>query len=250
MKLNRHVTAALVGVGIAAAAGSAESAISIEMFSANTYNPSFGSGSNVGEDFEQLGIDEGEAEFDGGLSTAVGSFEAIGGTGTGGTVGQIDDNDGVSVALRNGDVFGRENTTPDNGEWFLDSNDTFGIKWTANIGDTFFTRARFTLSDAADQGAWVTVSADGDTEAVNTADGGTGDGNIKLVDIRFSNPTDEAVIFIENFESQSLDANRINDGVGIDGVQISAVPLPASAFVLLTALGGLGLASAFQRRQT
>ena len=136
----------------------------------------------------------------------MGLFEAIGGTGTGGTVGEISPNDGEGVALRTGDVHGRENTTPDDGEWFLDSNDTFGVRWTVDIGGTFFTRALFTLSDAADQGAFVEVSADGDTAAVNTAPGGTGDANVKLVDVLFGSAVDTATITISNFVSDDDDA--------------------------------------------
>ena len=64
------------------------------------------------------------------------------------------------LAIRNGTVYGRSSTTdliagapnsktPD---LFLDSNDTFGMRWVVDPG-SMFNKLIFTLTDASDQGA-------------------------------------------------------------------------------------------------
>lgn len=237
----------IAAAAFAVAASAASGAITIGAFDAGTYNPGFGQPPNVGEDFETLGANGGEREvgFDGSPfdTGTVGTFETLGGTGTGGTTSPAW-NTGTGLALRDGNVFGRANTTPDNGAWFLDSNDTFGLEWIVSLATgQAFDRILFTLSDAADTGAFVTVTDGDDTVSLQNQ----GNGSVKLIDITFDTPVTEAKITIENFRNSSEAENKTNDGFGIDGIQVSAVPVPAS--ILSLGLGLAAIGAGFSRRR-
>lgn len=185
------------------------------------------------ETFEGLGAatcgGAAACEIAGGLDTAVGSFSSLGGTGSGGSV--VGSGTGLSLkTAASGNAFGRSNGTP-GGAWWLDSNDTFGIGWTVSTGTAFDVIA-FMLSDAADVGATLTVSADGTVldQILNRANA-----TRSLVVISFGAPVLTAGINLRN--------DRLNDGLGIDEalVGIAPVPLPAGGLLLLSALGGVAL---------
>lgn len=234
----KFISAALLFAGIATSANA--TSISFSSFDVSTYNAALAaSGPVITEDFE--GFLEGNVND--GVSTAVGTFATLGGTGSGGTVTNADasafGNDGSKLAIRDGYVFGRTSTTAllnsdKSLDKFLDSNDTFGIKWTADLGGTMFDRLVLTLSDAADVGAIMQVTGGGATQSFSTA----GDGNRKVVVIEFASAVSSAVIDFANIGSNGL---LTNDGFSLDDIAVSTVPVPAGLLLMGTALAGLGM---------
>lgn len=77
---------------------------------------------------------------------------------------------------------------------------------------------------------------DGSTELVALSRASTtanlGDGKLHLVTMSFAKRTDDIKIKM---------INGSGDGFGIDGIRLSAVPLPAGGVLLLAGLGGLVL---------
>mgnify|MGYP001796214899 FL=1 len=127
---------------------------------------------------------------------------------------------------------------PLDGEFSLNSNDTFGIQWDAGTGD-LFNRVVFGMSDATDQGATLTITADdGTTSEFEILNSNLGDGNAQLVIIDFDELIGSATI--------SLESSIEDDGFAIDGVSVGVVPLPAAGLLLI---GGLGVLGAMSRRQ-
>jgi len=241
----RSLTCAAICTGLFAMSAQAAT-ITVSVLDAADFNGSFGSGSNIGEDFEALGDANGEGEVNNGFATAVGTFSTLGGTGTGGTVTGLPDNTGEKLALRDGNVFGRENITPEDGNWFLDSNDTWGMAWdVALAGERAFSRVMFALSDASDQGAFLRIITDTDTEEVRTG-GRLSNGNDQLVIVDFGGEVTSAEILLGNFTTSGGTDFKLNDGFSIDGLQVAAVPLPAAGLLLLGGLGGL---AALRRRK-
>ena len=217
--------------------------ISVQTFSATAFDNVIDSFvSHDTEDFEGPGatVCSGSAECQVGTSlnpTLVGDFSTLGDTGTGNTVV----GDGTQLALKStGSPVpgGRSNTTA-GGAWWLDSNDTTGINWdVARAGGATFDRIAFSLSDAADVGATLTVSANGTTlESFVNQQNAT----VDLVVIDFDSLIAGATIELRN--------NRTNDGFGIDDATVGAIPIPAAGLMLLTALGGLGGVGALRRRR-
>lgn len=234
----------LAAGAIALSAAAAQAAtISVSVLDAATYNAGFGTGPNVGEDFEALGAANGEGEVANGFATAVGTFSTLGGTGTGGTVTGLPGNTGTLLALRDGNVFGRDNTTPTGGSWFLDSNDTWGMSWNVGVaGGTAFSKVMFTLTDGSDVGAYLRISTGSDSLELRTG-GKLPNGNEKLVVIDFGAAVTSANIILGNFTTSGGTTFVKNDGFSVDGIQVSVVPVPASLLLLGTALAGLGAAS-------
>jgi hypothetical protein len=244
----RIVTSALLALTFSAAAATA-STISVGVFSAGDYNTLLGglSGNIVTEDFEGY-FESNVGGVGSPFSTGVGDFQTLGGTGSGGTVNNEDNtftgsnlNDGTQLAIRDGNVFGRVSTTaaltgvPGNDK-FLDSNDTFGINWNVTLGGRAFRQILLTLTDAADTGATMTITSN---------DGGIlqfqsqSPSNQKTVLIDFGASVTGATIWFENRRSE-YGQRRTNDGFALDDIAISAVPLPASFFLLGAGIAGLG----------
>lgn len=223
--------------------GAQAATISVSTFDAASYNSGFGAAGNVGEDFEALGGSLGEGEVGASLSTAVGTFSSLGGTGAGGSVVGTGD----ELALRDGKVFGRVNTVPQGGTWFLDSNDTWGIKWVVDIG-SMFSKLSFVLNDGSDQGAFLRIDAGGASKELRTG-GKLPNGNAKTIVVDFGQQVSTAEITLGNYFTSGGETFKLNDGFSIDGVNVSAVPLPASILMLGVALGGLGVASRRKARQ-
>ncbi|MEM8579838.1 MAG: VPLPA-CTERM sorting domain-containing protein [Pseudomonadota bacterium] len=218
------------------------------------------------EDFEDL-TPQGsntmiEREVGSSLSTSVGEFSVAlddanaSGTGTGGTVTNSTlngvTNTGTELALRNGSVFGRTSLwdndytlgNNDSGEWFLDSNDTFGIKWDVDVG-TEFDRIAFSIMDGSDAGAFLKVLVGDDVlydQRLEEGPGQLADGNIAFVVIDFVGSVTGATIELTNFASGNGTDLKRNDGVSIDGAYVGVVPLPASLAFMLVGVGALGLA--------
>ncbi|WP_299778109.1 VPLPA-CTERM sorting domain-containing protein [uncultured Roseobacter sp.] len=234
-------TTCAVAATLACTAGAHAATITVSTFDAGSYNSSFGAGGNVGEDFETLGNTMSEGEVGASLSTAVGTFESLGGEGSGGSV----IGDGTELALRDGSVFGRTNTVPQGGTWFLDSNDTWGMKWTVDIGG-LFDKLSFVLNDGSDQGAFLRITAGGDSKELRTG-GKLPNGNARTVVIDFGQNVSTAEIILGNYTTSGGERFKLNDGFSIDGIDVAAVPLPASVLLLGAAMGGLGWAG---RRKT
>lgn len=197
----------------------------------------------VTESFESFG----EGNVENGFSTAVGTFSSIGGVGSGGTVTNAGfDNDGSKLAIRDGNVYGRRSTTSyltgnASDDMFLDSNDTFGISWSASLASgAMFDRLVFTIVDAAEFGNTMVIAI-GD---YMTTIASQGNGRKRLVEIELDEAVYNAEITFSHFKG---DNPLTNDGFSIDDVSLNQVPLPASALLLLGGLGGL---AAFRRRQS
>lgn len=226
-KVQKIVATAAAAVLAASAANAAS--ITVETFSLAAFNDYHAINNIIGyEDFE--GFTAGtEGNIDS-ADTNVGSFVNIPAFGSGDSVVGTGSELAVkSLALGSG--FGRENTTDGGFNW-LDSNDNAGLNWFASAGGSLFNSVAFSLSDAADVGATLTVSADGSSL---TSFVGQSDNTVDWVVISFGSAgVASAQITLENAS--------INDGFGIDDVSIAAVPLPAGAALMLTGLGGLAIA--------
>lgn len=218
--------------------------ITVSDFNAGAYDAIVsGYGKAVVEDFESYA----EGNVANGFATAVGSFSTMGGIGSGGTVTNADfTNNGSQLAIRDGNVYGRVSTTSDLSEdadddQFLDSNDTYGIAWTASLGGSMFESIALTLTDATDVGAIMRIVVGGHSYDFS----GLGNGVKKIVQIDFDAPVSIASVFFSNWNASG--SQRLNDGFSIDDVAVSEVPLPASALLLLGGLAGL---SQFRRKRT
>ena len=220
--------------------------IDISSFSKDAYTSAVsGFASAVVEDFETFP----EGNVANGFSTAVGSFSSLGGIGSGGSVtGAGFANDGSLLAVRDGNVFGRTSTTAqitgnaaDNR--FLDSNDTYGIRWDVSLGGSMFDRILFSLTDAADSGARLVLSVAGASTVIS----GLANGSQRLIDIDLGGSFSSASVFLTSTNAD-LTTLRRNDGFSIDDIAVSAVPLPASSLLLLGAIGGF--AAMARRRRT
>ncbi|MBE9636982.1 hypothetical protein IQ782_09045 [Salipiger pacificus] len=257
-----------------ATTASAVTAVSISSYDALTYPGVDYAPGYLFEGFENVA---GGPVIDASDSFAVGSFQTIGGVGSGSAVGALPCPNGTTLCIGSGSpVFGRQNIAPSDGDSWLDSNDTFGIVWDVFLGGTEFNALSFTMQDATDVGAYVTVisgsttldaidgsAADGQVSATevqyaynNNLFGGAllnptlPNGNIQSVTVTFGEMVTKAQIVIASFKDSQNGAYLVNDGIGIDGLMVGTlapVPLPGGGLLLLGGLGALGFAR--QRRR-
>lgn len=242
MIMNKLLKGALAGAVVFAAAQAQASTISVSVFSVADYTAAVGGFTTIAtEDFEGFTLAaNGAFQSASGTinSSTVGSFASLGGTGSGGTVTGAG-TDGTKIAVREGNVFGRQSTTDNiTGnkalDQFLDSNDTLGISWMVDLGGSLFNRIAFVMTDATDTGAKLTISAGGVSEEFS----GLGRSNQQIVLVSFAS--------LQSLASITLQHNRINDGLSVDDIAVGAVPLPAGGMLLLT---GLGAVAAMRRRK-
>lgn len=180
------------------------------------------------------------------LNTSVGSFTTAGGVGSGSTCGGLSLNGQTcdNIALQyDPSLNGQGNVVPEDGQWALNANDTLGIIWEATLGaGTTFDTIAFVLRDGADQGATLTVTAEGGgTASVMTELSGLGNDNRQLFVVNFTRIQRNSTIRLVN--------NALNDSFTLDGASLFTngsgvlppVPLPAGVWMLLTGLGGLAI---------
>jgi hypothetical protein len=244
VKFGFAVASAALSLGVAPALATT---ISVAEFSTSSFDALVATGTFGGEDFETLGTTLGEGEVGIDFATSVGTFNTLGGTGGGGTVSGLPGNTGTELALRDGNVFGRVNTVPTGGSWYLDSNDTQGIHWDVATGDLFNT-VIFTLVDGSDTGAYLRISTDGESYEQRVG-GKLANGNASIVVVSFGAEMSTALIELGNYTSNGSDM-RTNDGFSIDGLRVgnvAPVPLPATGLLLAGALGFAGWRARKQR---
>ncbi len=249
MNFKTTISAAIF-VFVAGAASAAS--VTVEIKDVGDFGTITSGWTSTTQDFEALGAAGGRREV-GTLDTNVGTFKTLGGTGTGGTVRDAGNNTtvtntGTQLALRNGTVYGRKNVAPTGGAWFLDSNDTWGMRWDVSLVSGLFDKLVFALTDATDVGAFLRIIVDGQVEEVLSKNIYT-NGVTKLVVVDFGQALKEATIELANYTKVVDGKPFLNDGFSIDGIQvsqISAVPLPAGVLLLGSALVGFG---ALKRRR-
>lgn len=188
-----------------------------------------------------------------GLSTAVGTFDKAGSSGTGTSPVAPAEEAVVKNAGAGVDSHGRYNVAADSsnnhsgGNW-LDSNDWTSIEWDipGASGLTNFDRIAFFLTDVNDSGnVDFKVTAGGDvTEATKAISGDVDDGMLSLVTMQF-----DEIVTGDVFITLTNESGDTSDGIGIDSITVAAVPLPAAGLLLLGGLGGLGGVSALRRRK-
>ena len=227
----------LISAGLATAASAVT--ISISDYTPGAFGNATGALSNVvTEDFEDLGAIWGVSEITPGevLTSDVGTFETLGGRGSGGTVSGLRGNTGTNLALRSGNVYGRQDVV--GGTYYLDSNDTYGIGWNVSSTEGVFNRVVFALTDASEF-SYLRVVADGVGEE-QTNGRRLRNGHTSIVEITFDTLVSSARIELAGYSSYGGERVR-NDGFSIDGtsVGIAAIPLPASLPLLAAGLGGM-----------
>lgn len=230
----------LIAVGLTTAASAVT--IDISDFTAGAFGTASGGLSNVvTEDFEDQGAAFGEAEIRPGtpLTTDVGAFSTLGGTGSGGTVRGLSGNTGTNIALRDGNVYGRRDVV--GGRYFLDSNDTHGIGWDVRSTEGAFNTIVFALTDSSEY-SYLRVIVDGVSQE-QTDGARLRNGHTSLVQITFDDLVTNARIELAGYSGYR--GSRVtNDGFSIDGIAvgIAAVPVPASLPLLAVGIGALAIA--------
>lgn len=179
--------------------------------------------------------------------TGVGSFTPFGTTGTGDSV--VGDGARLQVRRDNRMAWGRYNTsnTPAlppglaAGNW-LDSNDNRGIRWRIEDLGGFNTLAFFVI-DAADVGGSFSLQIG--RQLFSDLNGGQRleNGNIHLVHVLLPRTRTSLTVRLMH--------DRSDDGFGIDGAlvaQVSPIPLPPAAALLVPALALLAGLGRLKRR--
>lgn len=168
------------------------------------------------------------------LPTDVGVFTTIEGLTCGGSCDAPTD----QSLVRNTSSFGRYDTTSGQGNW-IDSNDNSALVLTAGITGYTFDYLSFFLTDVDDVRHVPEFSIDVGSDTFNIAldefnSQQQSNGDLFLVTLSFLNPVNTALITMNIDSGDGFGA----DDFGMGG--IAPVPLPASVFLLLGAVGGLG----------
>lgn len=174
-------------------------------------------------------------------TTSVGKITAIGGKGQGTSV--IGDATKLQVRGDAPMAWNRINTTSGGNNW-LDSNDTYGMKWEVG-GLPSFNALSFVLTDVADQGGKFSVTV-GDTLFSDLL-GGSGrlvDGGIYVFSILLPEAVNSLTVLLHN--------STLKDGFGLDHIRVantdaSPVPLPPAALLIVA---GMGMIAVVRRRRS
>ncbi|WP_170294754.1 VPLPA-CTERM sorting domain-containing protein [Roseospira navarrensis] len=180
------------------------------------------------EDFEGLAAG---TDYSGGavLNTAVGDFSST----KAGQRGQLISVEGTGAFhSKESWMGGRRNVTGDSLDGrYLENNDSKQVKWVFN-NLTGINALSFFMTDVNDvSGVFKLTFKDNSTLEEGFTSSKQPNGTINFVTAAFGADVDLfEVIF---------DQSTSNDGWGADDFTVGAVPLPAAAWFLLTALGGL-----------
>lgn len=249
MSIVRAVTAAFTLMAVASAANAATVSITAQSFGAGPASAgaardaqaAFHSGAvrSTTEDFEGFTVSGSPASFTAPkIETAVGDFENIDPARASGA--PLSPADQLHVRNGSGNTSNRFNTTL-GGSNYLDSNDNNGILWkvpgSASLG--MFDQISFLATDIDDVGAvQFSLTAGGDVldtvfnppapsaSVKNVA----GDGELLLFTLLFSEQVSDLTVSM---------IGGTGDGFALDDVTVSAVPLPAAAWMLLAGVGAL-----------
>jgi len=249
MSIVRAVTAAFTLMAVASTAGAATVSINAESFGAGAASAAaaraaqtaFHSGAvrSTTEDFEGFAVSGSPASFTAPtIETAVGDFTSIAPARASGAplspAAQLHVRDG------SGNTSNRFNTTL-GGSNYLDSNDNNGILWTvpgsASLGA--FDRISFLATDIDDVGnVQFSLTAGGDVldtifnppAPSATVKNALGDGELLLFTLLFGEQVSDLTVEM---------IGGVGDGFALDDVTVSAVPLPAAAWMLLAGVGAL-----------
>lgn len=222
--------AACLALGSAAQAGT----ITVSEFNITAFNTAT-AGSSIIQDFENLdGTDNSTVSagiLAGPLVTNVGTFGALDGVGSGTTCQASGTSTCTQLSLFDDEKNGQDNTVPTNGDWSLNANDTYGIRWDVAVGADF-SRLVFALMDAADIGDTVVTITDG-YGGVATLEN-LSNAQQKLIVVDFDGRVSAATVTIRS--------SKLNDSFALDGASaVGVVPLPAGGLLLLTGFGALAL---------
>lgn len=234
----------LTGALMAAPAGAAPVAVSVQDFGSNVTAArgaldALSAGRPfVREDFEGFTSGDLVTDFVGGLGTAVGRLTRGAGASDGTGICDDDDANCTSPGILDaaGSPFnGRFNTTASGANW-LDSNDVTELVWDVDVPTLpRFDRLAFLMTDMGDVGGTLTVTfASGATDSVAIA--AQANGSINLISADFTPDVVSATVTFANTST--------NDGFGIDDLTVVAVPAPAT--LGLFGLGLLALGAAAQ----
>jgi len=162
------------------------------------------------------------------INSAVGTFTSTQGGQRGQEISILD--------AANTPFGGRYNVSNDrarSGKW-LDSNDSKKIVW--DVSDlTAFDTISFWMTDVLDVAGKLAFQTAAGANYATTIDfpgkgGSNGNGSLLFISMSFD----------EQVTAFRWSATARNDGWGLDDIKVgSAVPLPAAAWFMLTALGGL-----------
>lgn len=183
------------------------------------------------------------------ITTSVGTFAGLGGTGSGNSVTGNND----QIQIRSGDNFGRFNPLTNPGRSgaaeingvqtnFLDSNDTDGFSWTVlNTFTRAVTGLQAFITDQNDASGrltfeWFKDGVLGGSEFFDTAENNA---QVYHLTVDLRNVSWDALRFTFDMKHHK-DGGPVNDGIGIAAATVHVVPLPAPALMMLFGLGALG----------